>query len=81
MGGGLLVWWAVGSLPDLGMGRLMRPAIIYISDSLPIAGYAALLAVSLIARVPGLGLVVEFIRSLPTEHFKAWSMTGWTTRP
>ena len=36
------------------------------------AGYAALLAVSLIARVPGLGLVVEFIRSLPTEHFKAW---------
>ncbi len=27
---------------------------------------------SLIARVPGLGLVVEFIRSLPTEHFRAW---------
>ena len=44
----------------------------YIFGFITNAGYAALLAVSLIARVPGLGLVVEFIRSLPTEHFKAW---------
>ena len=44
----------------------------YIFGVITNAGYAALLAVSLIARVPGLGLVVEFIRSLPTEHFKAW---------
>ena len=27
---------------------------------------------SLIARVPGLGLVIEFIRTLPTEHLRAW---------
>ena len=44
----------------------------YIFGFITNAGYAALLAVSLIARVPGLGLVVEFIHSLPTEHFKAW---------
>ncbi|MBT1180401.1 DUF3159 domain-containing protein [Bifidobacterium sp. CP2] len=34
--------------------------------------YAVLLAVSLAARVPGLGLVIEFIRQLPTERFGAW---------
>ncbi|KAB8289165.1 zinc ABC transporter permease [Bifidobacterium ramosum] len=36
------------------------------------AVYLVLLSISLLVRVPGLGLVVEFIRSLPTEHFKAW---------
>ena len=36
------------------------------------AVYIVLLGISLIARVPGLGLVVEFIRSLPTEHFRDW---------
>lgn len=40
------------------------------------AVYIVLLGVSLIARVPGLGLVVEFIRSLPTEHFHDW-FRGW----
>ncbi|MBT1160767.1 DUF3159 domain-containing protein [Bifidobacterium sp. SO1] len=36
------------------------------------AVYLVLLTLSLIVRVPGLGLMVEFIRSLPTEHFKTW---------
>lgn len=40
------------------------------------AVYAVLLGASLIARVPGLGLIVEFIRQLPTEHFRAW-FRGW----
>lgn len=40
------------------------------------AAYIVLLGISLIARVPGLGLVVEFIRSLPTEHFRDW-FHGW----
>lgn len=40
------------------------------------AVYIVLLGISLIARVPGLGLVVEFIRSLPTEHFRDW-FHGW----
>lgn len=40
------------------------------------AVYIVLLGISLIARVPGLGLVVEFIRSLPTEHFRDW-LHGW----
>ncbi|MBT1175503.1 DUF3159 domain-containing protein [Bifidobacterium sp. LC6] len=44
----------------------------YIFGFITNAAYAVLLTVSLIARVPGLGLVVEFIRSLPTEQFKAW---------
>ncbi|QOL33280.1 DUF3159 domain-containing protein [Bifidobacterium eulemuris] len=44
----------------------------YMFGFLTNAVYAVLLAASLIARVPGLGLVVEFIRQLPTEHFRAW---------
>ena len=34
------------------------------------AFYVVLLTISLLARVPGLGLVIEFIRTLPTEHFR-----------
>ncbi|NMM97670.1 DUF3159 domain-containing protein [Bifidobacterium olomucense] len=34
--------------------------------------YAVLLSISLAVRVPGLGLVVEFIRQMPTERFTAW---------
>ncbi|MBT1164105.1 DUF3159 domain-containing protein [Bifidobacterium felsineum] len=44
----------------------------YVFGFITNAAYAVLLTVSLIARVPGLGLVIEFIRSLPTEQFKAW---------
>ncbi|NEG54434.1 DUF3159 domain-containing protein [Bifidobacterium platyrrhinorum] len=40
------------------------------------AVYAVLLGVSLAVRVPGLGLVIEFIRQLPTERFGAW-FHGW----
>lgn len=38
--------------------------------------YALLLSVSLVARIPGVGVVVEFIRSMPTEHFRTW-LEGW----
>ncbi|PST49416.1 zinc ABC transporter permease [Bifidobacterium callitrichos] len=44
----------------------------YMFGFLTNAGYAALLAVSLAARVPGLGLVIEFIRQLPTERLREW---------
>ncbi|KAA8817093.1 DUF3159 domain-containing protein [Bifidobacterium callitrichos] len=44
----------------------------YMFGFLTNTGYAALLAISLAARVPGLGLVIEFIRQLPTERFGAW---------
>lgn len=44
----------------------------YMFGFLTNTGYAALLAISLVARVPGLGLVIEFIRQLPTERFGAW---------
>lgn len=36
------------------------------------AVYALLLAVSLLVRIPALGAIIEFIRQLPSEHFKAW---------
>ena len=36
------------------------------------AFYIVVLSLSLIVRVPALGLAVEFIRTLPTEHLKAW---------
>lgn len=48
----------------------------YIFGFITNAAYIALLGASLIARVPGLGLAVEFIRTLPTEHFKAW-LNNW----
>jgi hypothetical protein len=48
----------------------------YIFGFLTNAAYIAALLVSLAVRVPGLGLMVEFIRTLPTEHFRAW-LDGW----
>lgn len=45
------------------------------------AAYIVLLGISLIARVPGLGLVVEFIRSLPTEHFRDWFHDWMSDKP
>lgn len=45
------------------------------------AVYVVLLTVSLLARVPGLGLVIEFIRSVPTEHLGAWLREWRDDRP
>lgn len=36
------------------------------------AVYSVFLAISLIVRVPALGLVIESIRKMPTENFGAW---------
>lgn len=44
----------------------------YIFGFLTNAAYMTLLAVSLIARVPALGVMIEFIRTLPTEHLRQW---------
>ncbi|NMM95897.1 zinc ABC transporter permease [Bifidobacterium sp. DSM 109960] len=49
----------------------------YMFGFLTNAAYAAVLAISLIARVPALGAIIEFIRQLPTEHFRAW-FEDWT---
>ncbi|RBP98300.1 zinc ABC transporter permease [Bifidobacterium aemilianum] len=38
--------------------------------------YASLLGLSLLVRVPGLGAVIEFIRSLPMDHFREW-LNSW----
>ena len=40
------------------------------------AVYLVALSISMIVRVPGVGLLVEFIRTLPTEKFGAW-LSGW----
>lgn len=48
----------------------------YMFGFLTNAFYVILLTISLLARVPGLGLVIEFIRTLPTEHFRAW-LADW----
>ena len=40
------------------------------------AVYIVVLLVSLLIKVPGLGFMIEFIRSLPTERFRAW-LDGW----
>lgn len=34
--------------------------------------YIVLLSVSLLIRVPAFGFAIEFIRTLPTEHYKVW---------
>ena len=44
----------------------------YMFGFLTNAFYIVLLSISLIVRVPALGLAVEFIRTLPTEHLRAW---------
>ncbi|KFI68605.1 putative transmembrane protein [Bifidobacterium magnum] len=38
--------------------------------------YIVVLLVSLAVHVPGLGFVIEFIRTLPTEHYRQW-LNGW----
>ncbi|MEE1295473.1 MAG: DUF3159 domain-containing protein [Bifidobacterium sp.] len=48
----------------------------YLYGFLTNAAYIVVLLVTLACHAPGLGLLVEFIRSLPTEHFKAW-LDGW----
>lgn len=45
------------------------------------AVYAALLGISLLARVPGLGLVVEFIRKMPTERYREWFNSWMKDKP
>lgn len=49
----------------------------YMLGFLTNAAYAAVLGISLIARVPALGAVIEFIRQLPTERLRAW-FEDWT---
>ena len=48
----------------------------YMFGFLTNAAYIVLLSFTLLIRVPGLGLMVEFIRTIPTEHFRAW-LHGW----
>lgn len=48
----------------------------YMLGFLTNAGYIVVLLISLAVHVPGLGFVIEFIRTLPTEHFRAW-LNGW----
>ena len=45
------------------------------------AVYGVLLAISLIVRVPALGLVIESIRKMPTENFSAWLHEWLDCRP
>ncbi|WP_169275554.1 DUF3159 domain-containing protein [Bifidobacterium moraviense] len=40
------------------------------------AVYLALLSLSMIVRVPGIGLMVEFVRTLPTSNLRAW-LADW----
>ena len=57
-----LIWvWASHQARDYYMMGFITNAV-----------YGALLAISLIARVPALGLVIESIRKMPTENFGAW---------
>lgn len=44
----------------------------YIMGFITNAVYGALLAISLIVRVPALGFVIETIRKIPTENFGEW---------
>lgn len=61
-----LIWaWRTGEARDY-----------YMYGFLTNAAYIVLLLVSLAVHVPALGFLIEFIRSLPTEHFKQW-LDGW----
>ena len=57
-----LIWaWRTGEARDY-----------YMYGFLTNAAYIVLLLVSLAVHVPALGFLIEFIRSLPTEHFRQW---------
>ena len=61
-----LIWaWRTGEARDY-----------YMYGFLTNAAYIVLLLVSLAVHVPALGFLIEFIRSLPTEHFRQW-LNGW----
>lgn len=61
-----LIWaWRTGEARDY-----------YMYGFLTNAAYIVLLLVSLAVHVPALGFLIEFIRSLPTEHFRQW-LDGW----
>ena len=61
-----LIWaWRTGEARDY-----------YMYGFLTNAAYIVLLLVSLAMHVPALGFLIEFIRSLPTEHFRQW-LDGW----
>lgn len=44
----------------------------YMYGFLTNAAYIIVLGISLAVRVPGLGFMIEFIRTLPTEHYRQW---------
>lgn len=45
------------------------------------AVYGLALLISLIVRVPALGLVIEAIRHMPTEHYRQWLNTWMSDKP
>lgn len=53
----------------------------YMFGFLTNALYVVLLSLSLIVRVPALGLAVEYIRTLPTEHLRAWLNDWMSDKP
>lgn len=61
-----LVWaWKTGEARNYYMYGFIANAV-----------YLVVLLISLACRVPALGFIVEFLRSLPTEHFRQW-LDGW----
>jgi hypothetical protein len=38
------------------------------------------LVLSFLVRVPGIGFFIEFIRSMPTEHYRAWLADWWSDK-
>lgn len=53
----------------------------YMFGFLTNALYVVLLSLSLIVRVPALGLAVEYIRTLPTEHLRTWLNDWMSDKP
>lgn len=48
----------------------------YVFGFMTNAVYAVLLVVSLLCKAPGVGLMVEWVRSTPMSHFKMW-LNDW----
>lgn len=72
---------ALGGLISLGICLLWawhsnQARDYYLFGFITNAAYIALLIGSLLARVPGLGALIEFIRTLPTAGFGDW-LHGW----
>lgn len=75
------VWGALGGLLAVGICLIWawktgEARNYYVYGFITNAVCIVALLISMLVKIPGLGFLVEFIRTLPTEHYRAW-LKSW----